>query len=293
MKKNIFILFLFLGFVSRLHSQDYSNDKLLGKFSYLLTNKPTKLKPDFIYNEIFSLQITEDRSFFISEILLERDSLNENIYDKEIRSDFEKFKNSGKPLMIDMRNKYLPKTDSNYLIIQENGKISFYTSIFMTKYKYVQEGITHWKLLDETKEIHSFLCKKAEVEYRGRKWTAWYVPEIPFPYGPAKFGGLPGLIVKITDATGDYDYELIKSTPNKALTDKKVAIRKRHYQKATLTTQKEMRRLREEFEDNRIQMLESMGTTITNKAEVMQQMRERDKQREENRKFANPLELTD
>lgn len=58
MKKSIFILFLFLGFVSRLYSQDYSNDKLLGKFSYLLTNKPTKLKPDFIYNEIFSLQIT-------------------------------------------------------------------------------------------------------------------------------------------------------------------------------------------------------------------------------------------
>ena len=29
--------------------------------------------------------------------------------------------------------------------------------------------------------------------------TVWYTPEIPVPFGPDKYGGLPGLILEVND----------------------------------------------------------------------------------------------
>ena len=39
---------------------------------------------------------------------------------------------------------------------------------------------------------------------------AWFTSEIPIQRGPWKFGGLPGLIVKISDAKKEYNFELVK-----------------------------------------------------------------------------------
>ena len=46
-------------------------------------------------------------------------------------------------------------------------------------------------------KIGEFETQKAETFIFGRKWTAWFSPEIPIQDGPYKFRGLPGLIVKI------------------------------------------------------------------------------------------------
>ena len=56
-------------------------------------------------------------------------------------------------------------------------------------------------------------------------WYFKYSPEIPFPYVPMKFSGLPGLIVKITDDKGDFDFELIKSVSDSKLKGKFVNIK--------------------------------------------------------------------
>jgi GLPGLI family protein len=55
----------------------------------------------------------------------------------------------------------------------------------------------NWKLLNEEKLIDKYNCKKAEVQFRGRKFTAWYAPKIAVPFGPFKFKGLPGLIINM------------------------------------------------------------------------------------------------
>lgn len=56
-----------------------------------------------------------------------------------------------------------------------------------------------WQLIDETKKIGALTAFKAIGEFRGREYTAWYVREIPLPYGPWKLQGLPGLIVEAYD----------------------------------------------------------------------------------------------
>lgn len=57
-----------------------------------------------------------------------------------------------------------------------------------------------WNFSDEeTDSIIGYDCRKATVEFAGRSYTAWFTPEIPLPFGPYKFGGLPGLILKLED----------------------------------------------------------------------------------------------
>ncbi len=65
-----------------------------------------------------------------------------------------------------------------------------------------------WTIMSEHKKILNYTCTKATVNFRGRKYTAWFTEDIPLQFGPWKFGGLPGLIVKVNDYEGKFDYEL-------------------------------------------------------------------------------------
>ncbi|WP_407505239.1 GLPGLI family protein [Elizabethkingia miricola] len=66
----------------------------------------------------------------------------------------------------------------------------------------------NWKILSDKDKIGDFEVQKAEMSYGGRNWTAWFTNEIPIPEGPYAFNGLPGLIIKIKDNKGDYDFTL-------------------------------------------------------------------------------------
>lgn len=66
-----------------------------------------------------------------------------------------------------------------------------------------------WITYKETKTICGYRCLKALCKWRGRSYTAWYSPQIPVSAGPWKFGGLPGLIMAVSDSTGDYSWDAI------------------------------------------------------------------------------------
>lgn len=64
-----------------------------------------------------------------------------------------------------------------------------------------------WKLTKETKYIDKYLCYKATATYieyntfkkenKTFKIDAWYTLEIPLPFGPAGYDGLPGLVLEV------------------------------------------------------------------------------------------------
>lgn len=74
-----------------------------------------------------------------------------------------------------------------------------------------------WKFLNETKEIMGYQCKKAEGEFRGRKFFAFFAPEIPSSAGPWKYSGLPGLILEVWQENMQYHYVAKKLTLNSHL----------------------------------------------------------------------------
>lgn len=72
----------------------------------------------------------------------------------------------------------------------------------------------NWKITAEKDKILGYDVQKATTEWRGRKWIAWFAPEIPLQDGPHAFSGLPGLILKIEDSKGDHSFTLIGTKKN-------------------------------------------------------------------------------
>ena len=80
----------------------------------------------------------------------------------------------------------------------------------MPNHQYTEKmPVQSCQLLNETTTIAGHLCRKATCRFRGRNFVAWYAPDIPHSNGPWKFGGLPGLILKVHDTTNLYVFECI------------------------------------------------------------------------------------
>ena len=57
----------------------------------------------------------------------------------------------------------------------------------------------NWEIdIRKTKKILNYNCIKATMEFRGRKFTAYFTKELPYNTGPYKFFGLNGLILEIS-----------------------------------------------------------------------------------------------
>mgnify|MGYP005981383873 FL=1 len=126
------------------------------------------------------------------------------------------------------------------------GKLS--TGEFMTIYKNYPAGrLTHtekicqdwfryeeempsldWELTDSVATVLGYECQSARCKFRGREWTVFYTEDIPLTDGPWKLYGLPGLIMKASDADGHYTFECIgiKSKADRPITIYKVPFNK-------------------------------------------------------------------
>jgi len=274
--------FLILLYSVLYYTQSYKNDSLRGEFTYRLRAKFDK-RTDNRYKELFTLQVGNRCAFFASAVSLKGDSVMEN---SRVTT-----KNYDGSITLSYKDEaVIPKTNFNFTIIQTNENVQFFDSAAMSLFTYKQPVIANWKLADETRIINTITCKKAEVRFKGRNWIAWYAPEIPLPYGPMKFSGLPGLIIKITDEKEDYDFELVKSLSVSQLKGKFINIKESRYTGAIETTQAKLKQAQRNADANAAAVLASYGTTIIQGQEMIKQ---REKARKENEKYKNPLELSE
>lgn len=65
----------------------------------------------------------------------------------------------------------------------------------------------NWTLITgETKVISGLVCNKAKAIFRGSEIIAYYTLDIPIPFGPFKFKGLPGLILEVYGVNTNHEY---------------------------------------------------------------------------------------
>lgn len=91
----------------------------------------------------------------------------------------------------------IPRSDGSYYVVKSGDKYKYYDNSGLEKYVY-EEPVAElgWQIGDSTKTVLGYECVMATVDYHGRRWTAWFSPEIPVNAGPWKFAGLPGLILE-------------------------------------------------------------------------------------------------
>jgi len=106
--------------------------------------------------------------------------------------------------IIDTMDAYISINRSGNMLLEK--KKSLYTKeVFLVKEDLPRQA---WVLEEGLKMIGRFTCKKAVAVFRGRRYTAWYCPDLPYSFGPWKLNGLPGLIVEAGDDDGQVSFLL-------------------------------------------------------------------------------------
>lgn len=168
------------------------------RFVYQVTMKSDSTDKANATIETTRLDISPEKSLFYGEGRIKRDSVMQRM--RETR-------NFDRNAMQNLRSSI------DYIVEKDLIKniTYFKTRLGRDQYTYEEDRKMDWKILPETVKIGEYEAQKAETTFAGRKWYAWFTQDIPFQDGPYKFKGLPGLIIKVEDANGDYSFDLQQS----------------------------------------------------------------------------------
>jgi GLPGLI family protein len=171
------------------------------RFVYQVTMKPDASNKSDIKTENAYLDISPEKSMFYSENRIKRDSV------------MQANRQSGGARGFNRDQMESLRTNINYSIEKDkkNQKTLYKDRLGRDQYSYEEDRPLDWKILPETTKIGEYKVQKAETDFGGRKWTAWFTTDLPYQDGPYKFSGLPGLVVKAEDSSGDYSFDLMKN----------------------------------------------------------------------------------
>ena len=167
------------------------------RFIYQVSMKPDSTDQNNIKTEMAFLDATPEKSIFYGEKRLKRDSLLTKM--RETRGG-----SFDRTQMQNLRSNIDFTIEKDF----KTGTKTFNSRIGRDQYSYDEDRPMEWKILAETATIGDYKTQKAETQFAGRTWYAWFAADLPIQDGPYKFAGLPGLIVKIEDAKGDYSFDL-------------------------------------------------------------------------------------
>ena len=180
-------------------------DLLLVECHYQLRFQPDSLDPERILEEPMVLHIGQKVSSFLN---YNRYLSSQALKEVTSRADFNRVLNES--LASNRSERFAPHVFKNH----PEGKITTHDRVFMDSFEYEEPLYPfEWKLTGESEQWEGYAVQQAMTHYGGREWLAWFAPEIPFSDGPYKFGGLPGLILRLYDTRQHYVFELISLTP--------------------------------------------------------------------------------
>ena len=190
MKKLLINLFLIFGVLAIAQNKRFI-------YEYKFISDSTNV--DDVKTEMMFLDTTKDGSKYYSYTVFNSDSLMKVDLEKQLAA------TGSINVKSDMQKgsvRYsVTKTYPDY-------KINLHCRLGMDAYNISDDRKINWKISSEKEKIGEWNVQKAEADFAGRHWIAWFSTEIPIQDGPYKFRGLPGLIIKIEDKTGSHKMEL-------------------------------------------------------------------------------------
>lgn len=141
------------------------------------------------FKSFYSLEVNNKFSFWKE---IEKMKIDEDSYDYNIS--FEQDENYS------FKNVYKNFNDSVMLSNQKIIGRNFYTNEKIEKF--------NWELLDKSEIILGYNCQAAITLYKGRQYTAYFTTDLSTNYGPWKFHGLPGMILKVISISNNEVYKM-------------------------------------------------------------------------------------
>jgi GLPGLI family protein len=112
-------------------------------------------------------------------------------------SRFEDFKDENS----DEYGGYTWRSDEYFIFRNIEQNTSYDYIRFLDKLYVIEDSIRNqnWKILNDMREIAGHICMNASWNdtVKGNKVIAWYALDLPVPFGPERYGGLPGMILEI------------------------------------------------------------------------------------------------
>jgi GLPGLI family protein len=186
----------------------------LAKVFYTYKHKIDTNNKDSVHTENMQLLIAENSSLFSSiDRLTQANSITKNIDDQK-----KAWTGPGLPKVIMPSDTRKITTVEIFQFPKEKKIVTKEYLIVNYLYEDSLERI-NWSLSPEVKSFGQINCQKANAVFKGRKWEAWFAPNLPFETGPWELQGLPGLIIEAYDSKREVQFlfngfESLKSTEN-------------------------------------------------------------------------------
>lgn len=197
----IILTYILTLFVANASAQ--SPDKTIAKVRYSFTHVLDSTQKQNPHTENMLLLIGKNASMYTSY-----DRINRSIeIKKQIEEQIKNQTGTGSmSIKVDQSSSKKVTDIDYYYFIKEN--------IFFTKERVFNNYLIeekapkiNWYLSTDTAIFSGIKCQKATTYFKGRNWTAWFAPELPFSNGPWKLNGLPGLIVDAYDEKKEVQFE--------------------------------------------------------------------------------------
>lgn len=172
----------------------------INRFFYEYKFIPDSNNKEEVKKEIMLLDIDKNGSTYYSQDKFVADSIGKAELGKQLKA-------GGGNISVNRREK---PGQVSYKVTKQypDFKTYLFRNISTDKYKIKEDRKPEWKITSEKQKIGEYNAQKAVTSFGGREWTAWFTTDLPFQDGPYVFYGLPGLIVKIEDATGSHSMTL-------------------------------------------------------------------------------------
>ncbi|MDE7387436.1 MAG: GLPGLI family protein [Muribaculaceae bacterium] len=214
------LIYLFCSIVSFSVFAESPRAFLKAEYEYMSKTINTNTGDTLSNNKNFVLRIGNGKSFYFDPQTNRIDSLEndphgkimlEQANDAAMQKAIANMNEGLGETWFDIREKMGINRGSRYKNMKDfnTRTITVWDSQMGDRYRYaVEMDDLQWELADSTKPVLDYECQLAVADYHGRKWYAWFTPEIPMQDGPWQLCGLPGLIMQAITADGDYGFTI-------------------------------------------------------------------------------------
>ena len=242
------------------------------KFVYKTTYFPDSLNHNKKEVEYMELLVNDSISVFQSL----KKGLRDSLVREHQKGDkyFDPFKDADNELLdtTSFRIKHMIIARDDHLFVSDSYR--FLSLLGDPDVRYYEEKTDFdWAIQEETKEINGLSTQKATVDFSGRSWVAWFSPDIPISKGPYKFGGLPGLIIRMYDTKDAWRFELTESSK----TCRSIKLPDRNQLKKAVITKSKFFEERMNYKKNRTFIDEAAKSIIIIGEEARKRAREFDR----------------